>query len=234
MALLGTLADFHVGDILALLASTRKTGVLVVEGDGRSGRVWVDDGQIVGGQSEGDHEAAVVVFDLLRLEQGRFSFDDGVAPPAPGEPVTVEEVLTEARAKLVEWREIEAVVPSMTSLVALDAGGAAAGDITIAADQWRTVAAVGAGGTVAEVASRLGAGEFAACRAIRSLVDAGLARITPTAPEPAPGAPSGGASSAGGPTPASAPAPAAPRRASDSETSSRSDLVRQLSELRGG
>lgn len=234
MALLGTLADFHVDDILTLLASTPKTGVLVVEGGGRSGRVWVDTGQVVGGQSEGDHEPAVVVFDLLRLEQGRFSFDDGVAPPAPIEPITVEEVLTEARAKLVEWREIEAVVPSMTSLVALDADGVAGGEITIAAHQWRTVAAVGAGGTVTEVARRLGTGEFAACRAIRSLVDAGLARVTPKAPEPVSSAPSAGASSTAGPMPSAAPAPPALRRASEPQTASRSDLVRQLSELRGG
>lgn len=231
MALLGTLADFHVDDILVLLASTKKTGVLVVEGGGRSGRVWVDAGHVVGGQSGSDHEAATVVFDLLRLEQGRFSFDDGVAPPTLGPPLEVPAVLAEAKAKLAEWREIVAVVPTMTSVVTLDPNGGGGGDITISADDWRTIAAVGAGGTVAEVAARLSVGEFAACKAVKALVDGGLATVTARpldAPATAPPArPAPGAAAPGEPMP---PAQAKP---GDPQTTSRSDLVRQLSQLRG-
>lgn len=241
MALLGTLADFHVDDILVLLASTKKTGVLVVEGGGRSGRVWLDAGHLVGGQSGPDHDPAVVVFDLLRLDQGRFSFDDGVAPPALGPPLEVPTVLAEARTKLAEWRDIEAVVPTMSSLVALDADGGSGGDITIGADQWRTVAAVGAGGTVAEVAARLSAGEFAACKAVKALVDAGLATVTARAleaPVAAPPAVHDVLVAAAHVEPEFAaeplePAPAAARPA-DTQTASRSELVRQLSQLRGG
>lgn len=238
MALLGTLADFHVDDILVLLASTKKTGVLVVEGGGRSGRVWLDSGHLVGGQSGSDQEPAVVVFDLLRLDQGRFSFDDGVAPPSLGAPLEVASVLAQARTKLAEWREIEAVVPTMNSLVALDGGNG--GDVTIGADQWRTVVAVGAGGTVAEVATRLSAGEFAACKAVKSLVDAGLATVTARADE----APVAVSSAAPEPrqasvapeaaTPGAGPAPdEGGASAGDTQTASRSELVRQLSQLRG-
>jgi len=227
MALLGTLADFHVDDILVLLASTRKTGVLVVEGGGRSGRVWVDSGHLVGAQSAQDHEPSLVIFDLLRLHEGRFSFDDGVGPPTLGAPLDVQDVLAEARTKLAEWREIEAVVPTMSSLVALDAEGGGGGDITIGADEWRTVAAVGAGGTVAEVARRLSAGEFAACKAVKALVDSGLATVTARPAEtPAPVPPAES-------KPASAPATADATPA-DPQTGSRSELVRQLSQLRGG
>lgn len=236
MALLGTLADFHVDDILVLLASTRKTGVLVVEGGGRSGRVWLDAGHLVGGQSGPDHDPAVVVFDLLRLDQGRFSFDDGAAPPSLGPPLEVTAVLGEARTKLAEWRDIEAVVPTMNSLVALDANGNGGGDITIGADQWRTVAAVGGGGTVAEVALRLSAGEFAASKAVKALVDAGLATVTARPLETPATAPP--AAQNVSPAPArsapSAPPAAAAAKAVDSQTGSRSELVRQLSQLRGG
>ncbi|MDP9401900.1 MAG: DUF4388 domain-containing protein [Actinomycetota bacterium] len=236
MALLGTLADFHVDDILVLLASTRKTGVLVVEGGGRCGRVWVDVGHVVGGQSGSDHEPAAVVFDLLRLDQGRFSFDDGVAPPTLGPPLEVPAVLAEARAKLAEWREIEAVVPTMSSLVALDANGGGAGDITIGADEWRTVAAVGAGGTVAEVAARLSTGEFAACKAVKALVDAGLATVAARpleTPATAPPAASEARPGIGAPAPGE-PVPAVGAKPADGQSVSRSELVRQLSQLRGG
>lgn len=233
MALLGTLADFHVDDILVLLSSTKKTGVLVVEGGGRSGRIWVDAGHVVGGQAASDHEPAAVVFSLLRLDQGRFSFDEGVAPPTLGPPLEVSAVLAEATAKLAEWRDIEAVVPTMNSLVALDATGGGAGDITIGEDEWRTVAAIGAGGTVAEVAGRLSAGEFAASKAVKALVDAGLAIVTPR-PAEAPAAVPSVASSPASPTTPQAVAHGADAvAAGDGQTSSRSELVRQLSQLRG-
>lgn len=241
MALLGTLADFHVDDILVLLASTKKTGVLVVEGGGRSGRVWVDAGHVVGAQSGSEHDPSDVVFDLLRLDQGRFSFDDGVAPPTLGPPLEAQVVLGEARAKLAEWREIEAVVPTMSSLVALDANGGGTGDITIGADEWRTVAAVGAGGTVAEVAKRLSAGEFAACKAVKALVDAGLATVTTRPLEPPAPAPPAASETRPSPPPAAPGDPVAGEatpgdkaKPADPQTASRSELVRQLSQLRGG
>lgn len=211
MALLGTLADFSVDDILGLLATTRKTGVLVVDGGGRSGRVWLDAGHVVGAQSGSEQQPGTVVFELLRLVEGRFAFEDGAAPQTLGAPAEVPQVVAEARAKLEEWRDIERVVPSMTAFVSLNADGPGGEHITIGADEWRTVAAVGPGGAVAEVAARLGVGEFDACRAVKAVVDAGLATVSPGTG-----------------------APVTPTGPAGSATPSRDDLVRQLSQLRGG
>lgn len=209
MALLGTLAEFNVDDILLLLAGTKKTGVLAVEGGRRAGRIWVDGGHLVGAELADQHEPASVVFELLRLTDGKFAFESGAMPANLGAPQDVQTVLAAARTKLAEWREIERVVPSMASLVALDPGAGDSGSLSITADQWKTVAAIAAGGSVAEVAGRLGLVEFDACKAVKSVVDAGLAKVTPVAEdEAAPARPAG--ASAGAP----------------------SDLVRQLSELR--
>lgn len=209
MALLGTLAEFNVDDILLLLAGTKKTGVLAVEGGRRAGRIWVDGGHLVGAELADQHEPASVVFELLRLTDGKFAFESGAMPANLGAPQDVQTVLAAARTKLAEWREIERVVPSMASLVALDPGAGDSGSLSITADQWKTVAAIAAGGSVAEVAGRLGMVEFDACKAVKSVVDAGLAKVTPVAEDEAPSARPAGAS-AGAP----------------------SDLVRQLSELR--
>jgi hypothetical protein len=213
MALLGTLAEFHVDDILLLLAGTKKMGVLAVEGDRRAGRVWVDAGHLVGAELADQKDPATVVFELLRLREGKFAFEAGAMPADLGAPQDVQTVLAQARTKLAEWREIERVVPSTASLVALDVAAGDRDEVTITAEQWRTVAAVGAGGTVAEVGSRLGLPEFDTCKAVKGLVDSGLAVVTPVA--------EGEAASATG-APAAAAADASP-----------SDLVRQLSELRG-
>jgi hypothetical protein len=212
MALLGTLAEFHVDDILLLLAGTKKTGVLAVEGGRRAGRIWMDAGHLVGAELADQHDASTVVFELLRLSDGKFAFEAGAMPANLGAPQDVQTVLAQARTKLAEWREIERVVPSMSSIVVLDPSAGDSGPLTITAELWRTVAAVGPGGTVAEVAGRLGLPEFDACKAVKEVVDAGLVTVTPVAEgQPAP-ATGGGAPAAG----------------------SGSDLVRQLTELRQG
>ena len=191
MALLGTLAEFHVDDILVLLAGTKKTGVLAVEGGRKAGRLWVDGGHVVGSELTGAGDAAEVVFELLRLVEGKFAFEAGAVPTTLGAPQDVQTVLAQARTKLAEWRDIERVVPSMASVVALNPDAGDAGPLSIGAEDWRTVAAIGAGGSVAEVGARLSLGEVAACKAVKAVVDAGLARVTPVADghaEPGPAA----------------------------------------------
>jgi hypothetical protein len=187
MALLGTLAEFQVDDILVLLASTKKTGVLAVDAPRRSGRVWVDAGHVVGADmaaaGDGTAEAADVVFELLRLTDGKFSFEAGGAPAELVAPLDVHEVLAQARSRLAEWKDIERVVPSMASIVRLDPDAGGELVLHIGADDWRVVAAVGAGGPVRQVGERLGLSEFEACKAVKAVVDSKLAVIEPVADE---------------------------------------------------
>jgi hypothetical protein len=181
MALLGTLAEFQVDDILVLLGSTKKTGVLAVEAPRRTGRVWVDAGHVVGAEMAGHAEAHDVVFELLRLAEGKFSFEAGSAPADLMAPQEVAEVLAAARTRLTEWRDIERVVPSLQSIVTLDPDAGGEPVLHITADDWKVVAAIGAGGPVKQVADRLGLAEFDACKAVKAVVDANLAVIGPVA-----------------------------------------------------
>jgi len=69
VALQGTLDTFALPDVLRLLASTKKTGRLLVTGSRGSGSVWVDDGSVVGTEATGTMvEAGQVetLFELLR------------------------------------------------------------------------------------------------------------------------------------------------------------------------
>ena len=52
MALQGTLEAFGVPDVLQLLAATRKTGRLGIEGDGGRGEVWLRDGLATAASSD--------------------------------------------------------------------------------------------------------------------------------------------------------------------------------------
>jgi len=189
VSLQGSLDTFALPDVLVLLASTKKSGELHVAGSrtpsgGRSidlqGLLWVDDGRLVGHEVGRAPDAASAVFELLRLTEGSFSFVAGM-PPSPLPPIEIEPVLADAQAFLVEWQEIERVVPSLSAWVRL-APEPPAAHVSMRADQWRLVVATAGGCDVAAIVDHLAQGELPGCRAVKELVEAGLAEISTGAP----------------------------------------------------
>lgn len=177
MALQGTLDTFALPDVLRLLAATKKSGRLHIEGDRGTGDVWVDGGDVVALETS---RPAVTpterLFELLRFTDGDFVFQAGASHPSPEVATPVEPLLTAAETVLAEWRAIETVVPSLTSWVALVAELEAA-EVTLDRDRWRTIAAIGAGTTVGELGDRLELTELPVSREVKDLVEAGLVTV---------------------------------------------------------
>ena len=182
MALQGTLETFSVPEVLRLLAGTRKTGLLALDGDRGSGQVWLREGRIVAARSAHEPEGGVepVLFDMLRFVDGSFVFETGAE--YDGEPATdadVEASLVAAEDLLAEWREIESVVPSLRAWVSMVP--ALAGDeVTVSAEQWSALAIIGRGTSGHRLGDELGLGELDASRRIRDLVEAGLVDVDDT------------------------------------------------------
>ena len=185
MALQGTLDTFALPDVLRLLAATKKTGRLRLTGQRGTGVVSVIDGSI--GVIDAPAapyatEAIDALFELLRFEQGSFTFDAEAEPDMDGSSGNdVEELLSGAEALLEEWHEIESVVPSMDAWVTLRRS-LAAPEVTVASAQWQTVVAVGSGATVRQMSDDLELGELPISRAVRDLLDLGLIDLEPEAP----------------------------------------------------
>jgi hypothetical protein len=178
----GSLDDFALPEVLSLLASTRKSGELQVSGArGTDGRVWLDGGRIVSSEVGTSTDVVDTLFELLRMPSGTFSFSADVTPPSVGQAREIAPLLAEATSRLDEWRTIEAVVPSLASRVAL-ATDLPGEDAIVNAGQWKVLVAVANGGTVDAVATSLELGEFSACKAVKSLVDAGLVVVDPVVP----------------------------------------------------
>ena len=180
MALQGTLDTFALPDVLRLLASTKKTGRLVISGARGNGSVWVDAGSVVGTEASGGgpHPDEVsVLFELLRFGgDGSFTFEAGTTAIDPSSPRPVEPLLIDAERRLVEWRDIEAVVPSMDAWVSL-VPELKAIDITVTAALWKRIVAIGSGTSVGGVARALELGELDVCRGVKELVELGLAEV---------------------------------------------------------
>lgn len=188
MALQGTLDSFSLPDVLRLLADTGKTGRLHVEGDRGQGNVWIDDGGVVAAGADGASDDAPtdeVIFEMLRFKSGSFAFAADEPSPNGGEPVDLEGVLRRAGELLDEWRELEAVVPSLDHRVAI-APELTVDKVTIDASRWTTLVAVAGGVSVRELGSALDKNEMAILRTVSDLVELGIVAVQ----EPSKGQPS--------------------------------------------
>ncbi len=188
MALQGTIDSFALADVLRLLANSRKTGRLVVNGERGSSSLWLSTGDLVGGSTSGDPTAVDlvdIVFDVLRYETGSFIFEAEALCPSPLDPAPVGAVLDRAESYLAEWRDIVAVVPSMNSWVTL-AAELPHPEVVVDQACWTSIVAVGSGATVTTLAEGLGLGELPACRLVRALLHAGFVNVGTAVVESAP------------------------------------------------
>jgi hypothetical protein len=179
VALQGTLETFALPDVLRLLATTHKTGCLRITGPGGSGSLWLDGGAIVASEASRSPlagDATEVLFELLRNKEGEFVFDDDEKAAAPEEPAEVEASLAAAEAMLDEWKEIEAVVPSLDAWVSLRAE-LPGDEITLDRERWQQLVAVGSGATVGQLGERLGQGELPVSRTVKGLVELGVVEL---------------------------------------------------------
>jgi hypothetical protein len=191
VALQGTIDTFELTEVVRLLAAGAKTGVLRLDGNRGTGGVWVKEGQVTAvavDHAPHAEDFAEAMFELLRFDDGSFTFEAGPEADDAGDPADVDEVLTEAEAKLAEWREIERVVPTTRATVSLRPELSRA-DVVLDKARWRLVAAIGGGATVATVGDVLGLGELPISRAVKDLVELGVVELDASAvaePEPLP------------------------------------------------
>jgi hypothetical protein len=180
VALQGTLDTFALIDVFRLLASTNKTGRLRVTGDRGTGNVWFDGGGVVlaaAHNTKPSDAPVTVIFELLRQHEGSFVFEAEVTTPEAGAPSDVEDLIREAERLLIEWQEIEAVVPSVDLWVSL-ATELPRPEVVIDGERWKVIVATGAGATVSEVGDNLGLGEIAVSKAVKEVIEIGLLTIS--------------------------------------------------------
>ncbi|MGY6502306.1 MAG: DUF4388 domain-containing protein [Acidimicrobiales bacterium] len=226
MALQGTLETFALADVLRLLASTKKTGVLRIEGVRGYGDLMVVDGELADSSVTSAPRAnrpAEVLFELLRYDDGTFVFDgdDALADRVGEERTQVDDALADAEEHLREWQEIEAVVPSPRRRISLVPE--IHRSITLTPDQWGAVVALGRADCTEALGEELDMAELPAARLVRDMVQLGAVEVGEhdvsarrVAPAPAPAAVASSepvvdlvASEPPPPPPAPAPAPEA-------------------------
>jgi hypothetical protein len=189
VSLQGSFETIALRDVMALLASSSKSGELRVVGGHVEGRLWFEAGQLVASKVGKTHDHVDAMFELLRLTEGNFVFKDGVEAPAHEDSTPVEPVVHEAEERLKEWQDIEQVVPSLEHRVRLIAD-LPTPEVTLSSEEWRLVMAIALAATVRGALEEVGLSQFEGCRGIRRLVEAGLVfvdppRVRPSTADPA-------------------------------------------------
>lgn len=191
MTLRGQIADFPIETVLQLLASTGKTGQLEVRGEGQSGSLGFDGGRLVSATA-GDDAGENALGAVFTIAQGDFEFIPWTDAPSANLSGDLDQLLDRAvveRNKIIGFRE---VVPHDALRFRLSERAAQRGDVTLSADQWRTLLAVNGERDVRAIADHLKVGRLVALDTLAGLVTAGfvdtIETVEPPA-EPAPEAP---------------------------------------------
>jgi hypothetical protein len=116
------------------------------------------------------------VFDLLRWEDGDFAFvqdepnadDVGVTRP-------VDDIVTEARARLESWTSVETHIPTPDTVLAVSI--TPDNEPTVSRDDWALLALVDGRRTVAGIVELCGRGEYSVVVALAELVGRGLLEV---------------------------------------------------------
>lgn len=175
MSLQGSIQTVALPHILNLLASTSMSGELTLVTERGEGRLWLDAGRLSGHDVEHCPEPVDALFELLRAEDGTFSFSNR-AERAGGHVRDLAPLIEAATDRLTEWHQIAAVIPSVAHTVRL-VDDPAIERIDLDKSQWALVLAIGEGNPVRRVLDRRQLGEFDGCLALKQLVDGGLAIV---------------------------------------------------------
>ncbi len=182
MALQGDLDTLALPDLLRLLAGSAKSGRLELEGDRGTGVALLYDGGVVGGDVQAAPHATDpvdLIFELLRFGDGTFRFDDSSPVTRHGSPFDVEMLLARAGEMLLEWHDVEGVMPSLDAWLTL-AEDLTTEEIIVSRHDWQVLAVVGGGRSARHLADRLDLTELGVYRIVRDLVGSGTLVVDET------------------------------------------------------
>ena len=177
MAIRGSLSEASLPDVLQLLAMGSKTGTLSLSVPQSGGTICFENGRIchasVTGRTTGTEDS---VFIMFKWNDGSFSFEPGVRPPAGARLVSVDpqELLLEGARRVDEWSLIEKKLPSFDVVFTLDRQQLMKNSIAFTEEQQRLLPLIDGFRDVHELMRVAKLGEFDVGKALFGLLSGGF------------------------------------------------------------
>jgi len=220
----GTFETLPLAEVLGLLARAHKRGALLLEAGAASGVIFVDDGRCRATESRDlrgpvEHAPELLVrlvdlcFAVARQDDGSFKFAADEAPEWEcSEPVDLDVAIDELEHLLLEWRDIQEVIPSLEARVKLSEQ-LGIDELRVGRDRWRLLVAIDGGRSVRDLVQRTTRPILEVCHELVELLDAQAITISETVTASAP--PPQQQQQASGPTRRSGKASSVPRKKDD-------------------
>jgi tetratricopeptide (TPR) repeat protein len=177
MAIRGNLSEASLPDVLQLLAMGNKTGALTLTVPGSSGTICFDSGRIchatVIDRPLGSEEAVFVMF---KWNDGTFSFEPGLLPPAGSQLVSLDPqaLLLEGARRVDEWSLIEKKLPGFDTVFALDRQQLLRNRIELTTEQHGLLPLIDGFRSISEIMRASNMSEFDAGKALFGLLSGGF------------------------------------------------------------
>ncbi len=176
----GSLSQFKIIDIVKLLTSEGKTGVLNLQRGKEKGEIYVIKGTLAHAICK-DGVGEEAVFAMLTWSDGTFNFTQNVT----SEEKTIEKntlaLLEEKIKQLEEWQQIKEIISSQDIVFRLSSKRAP-DEVKLKHDSWSVLSQIDGKKTVADISNELKMGEYDTARNLYSLFSSGLIEVA-TAPQ---------------------------------------------------
>jgi hypothetical protein len=193
LVLQGTLETLALPELLGLLGHSRKTGALWLDAANSSAVLYIVEGRCCAAESSeaGDpltDEPALlarvidICFAVERADDGKFRFGPEEPQWVCEETVDLEVAIEELGRLVAEWRDIQAVIPSLDCRIRLsDELGVE--ELNVDRERWLLVVSIDGRRSVRDLVRKTNRPVLDVCHAILSLVDAGAVNVgAPPAP----------------------------------------------------
>lgn len=180
----GRLSDFALSQVLTLLETGTKTGVLRVTGTVGEGSLNINDGKVV---HRGDDGADLIdaLVGLARIPGATFAFESGVV--SVGGPDThhrIGDLLPSLAERLSAWAEVESTIGSAHEPHVLIAKADPEADLLLSGADWNLLVSLGSGASAAGLSRSLDLDEFTTAQDFARFAALGLiGRLTDGPPK---------------------------------------------------
>ncbi|HEV7524660.1 MAG TPA: DUF4388 domain-containing protein [Acidimicrobiia bacterium] len=193
----GTLETLALPELLGLLGQSRKTGALWLDAANSSAVVYIVDGRCCAAESSEAGEPLTdepallarvidVCFAVERADDGTFRFGSEEPPWACDDTVDLEVAIDELGRLVAEWRDIQAVIPSLDCRIRL-ADELGVEELTVDRERWQLIVSIDGRRSVRDLVRKTNRPVLDVCHAILSLVDSGAVNVGPPPATPVTG-----------------------------------------------